>query len=86
VLNLESSRLNAFGVDDEQLAGALASQAAIALSNVRLFERGQILQTVARDLLSVREVDALLNEILKRAVELLRCPIGSIAMRDRVTD
>ncbi|MBC8492772.1 MAG: GAF domain-containing protein, partial [Chloroflexi bacterium] len=92
VLNVESPRYNAFSEEDERLAMTLASQAAVALYNAELFQRTQeqleqrkALHEIARDITSVLKVDELLNKILERSLELLRCPVGSITLLNRAT-
>lgn len=57
VLNLESTRLDAFTEDHEQVLGALASHVAIAVENARLYER--LLDQERRlqlDLVTAREI------------------------------
>jgi GAF domain-containing protein len=73
VLNIESSQLNAFSAEDENLAMTLASQAAIAIANARLFgeaerraEALKSLHDVASELISIVNTPDGLDVILKK--------------------
>lgn len=93
VLNLESTRLNAFGEDDEQLARAFASQAAVALYNAQLFARTQQqLEQRVKDLQALQEVYGAVGQepvgtvfrlVLERAVNLTDASYGNLWLVDQ---
>jgi len=80
VLDFQSPRLDAFDDHAEEFAIELAGHAAVAIYNAGLFEQRQALQEIARDITSELDPNELLRQILRRSLELLRCPVGSIAM------
>jgi GAF domain-containing protein len=62
VLNAESSRLNAFSEEDEQLAVALAAQAAVAFHTAELYEEAQArLQERVDDIQALQGIYALIG-------------------------
>jgi GAF domain-containing protein len=74
VLNIESPLRNAFTEDDQHLLEVLASQAVIALQEIRLLDA---MQEIAEVLLTADE-EELLKLILDRACALINTSVGSI--------
>lgn len=74
VLNIESPRPNAFTEDDRNLLEALATQAVLALQEIRLLDA---MQEIAEVLLTAEE-DELLKLIVDRACDLINASVGSI--------
>ncbi len=77
VLDVQSDRVNAFSKEDEFILVALADAVALSIANARLYEAqrqeamvNRILLEVARSLVRVRELDALLQEVTRLTVEL----------------
>ena len=71
VLDVQSERLHAFDESDLTVLRSLASQAAIAIENARLFvaeqrraEQFQVISEVGRHMTSILDTDALLEEIV----------------------
>jgi nitrate/nitrite-specific signal transduction histidine kinase len=71
VLDVQSDRLHAFDESDLTVLQSLASQAAIAIENARLFnaeqrraEQFRVISQVGRHMTSILDVDALLEEIV----------------------
>ncbi len=84
VLNLESTRFDAFDEDSEELAVILANQAAVALYNVGLFERRSALAEFGREVTSgvrLRE-DEVLELIHRQASKLMDTGNMYIALYD----
>jgi GAF domain-containing protein len=84
VLNLESSRFNAFSAEDENLAMTLASQAAIAIVNAKLFEDAKVraealkgLHGVTSELISLTSVPGSLDKILFQIAESAQQVLGA---------
>jgi len=82
-----SSRPNAFGEDDSQLLGTLASQAAIVLGNARLYEElerrieaQRSLGEIAARITAIREPGDVLQRTLDEAVRLLDADGGRIEL------
>ena len=82
-----SSRPNAFGQDDAQLLGALASQAAIVLGNARLYEElerrveaQRSLGEIAAHITAIRDPGDVLQRTLDEAVRLLDADGGRIEL------
>ena len=78
VLNIETSTPNAYSEKDENILTALASSAAIAFENARLFQeqtrRSKIIETlaeIANEFATTRDVIPALEKISQRALELL---------------
>ena len=74
-----------FSAADATLLGQLATQAAIAIQNSRLFEasqrqaqRLQVLAEITRDLTALHDLDQLLSTIVERAMQLLGGRSGNI--------
>jgi len=87
VINVESSRLNAFAQDDERLLSALAGQVAAIIENARLYAETQkrlaevsTLHTVAQQLTRSLDIDEVLNSIVMTLKDVLRCRGVSIAL------
>jgi nitrate/nitrite-specific signal transduction histidine kinase len=85
VLDAQSERLNAFDESDVTVMQSLASQAAVAIENARLYENlgRQVAQLTAlqetnRAVASTLERDALLELIMQQATSLLRATGGMI--------
>ncbi len=74
VLNIESPLPNAFTAEDVRLLEALATQAVIALQEIRLLDA---LQEIVGVLLTANS-DDLLKLIIDRACNLINVPVGSI--------
>ncbi len=75
-----------FPQQQRELIELFASQAAIAIRNVRLFQQRKALQDIARDITRILDKDELLQRILARSLELLGCEIGSIALLNKSTN
>jgi GAF domain-containing protein len=74
VLNLESPTVGAFGEQDSRLLQALATQAVIAIQEVRLLDA---LQEIAERLLT-QPPQQVFERLVAMACELLNAPVGSI--------
>jgi signal transduction histidine kinase len=74
VLNLESPAVGAFGEQDSRLLQALATQAVIAIQEVRLLDA---LQEIAERLLT-QPPQQVFERLVAMACELLNAPVGSI--------
>lgn len=74
VLNLESPAVGAFGEQDSRLLQALATQAVIAIQEVRLLDA---LQEIAERLLT-QPPQQVFERLVAMACELLNVPVGSI--------
>lgn len=74
VLNIESPQPNAFTEDDRHLLEVLASQAVVALEEIRLLDA---MQEIAEVLLTANH-DELLKLIVDRACDLINTSVGSI--------
>ena len=85
VISADMEGLSGFDEHDQMLLEALASQAAVAVRNARLFEQREALQSIARDITSILDKDQLLQTILEQSLRLLECKEGSIALFDRST-
>jgi signal transduction histidine kinase len=72
VFDVQSDRLNAFTMDDQQTYMTLATQTAVALQNARLFAEQTV--TVER----LRELDHLKTSFLANMSHELRTPLNSI--------
>ena len=82
-----SSAVDAFGDDDAQLLGALASQAAIVLGNARLYEELELrveaqrsLGEIATRITAIRDPGDVLQRTLDEAVRLLDADGGRIEL------
>ncbi|MDQ2673720.1 MAG: GAF domain-containing protein, partial [Chloroflexota bacterium] len=82
-----SSKADAFGEDDAQLLGALASQAAIVLGNARLYEElerrveaQRSLGEIAARITAIRDPGDVLQRTLDEAVRLLDADGGRIEL------
>ncbi|MEM2816539.1 MAG: GAF domain-containing protein [Candidatus Bathyarchaeia archaeon] len=71
VLNVESSRLNAFDEDDQQLLEILASHAAIAISNVAKREKLSTINAYGRSLSKAKTMKEILDTTLRAVQEIL---------------
>jgi GAF domain-containing protein len=76
VLNVESPHPNIFSEDDRHLLEVLATQAVVALQEIRLLDA---MQEIAEVLLIANE-DELLKLIVERACDLINASVGSIWM------
>lgn len=84
-INVESSRQGAYDAKDEEILAALASSAAIALENARLYQdqtrRSQIIATladIANEIATTRELIPVLDQITHRALEMLKASGAAI--------
>ncbi|MFH1636459.1 MAG: GAF domain-containing protein [Chloroflexota bacterium] len=84
VLNMESHLINAFTEEDENLATILASQAAIAIANARLFKESKTraealksLHEVAPALVSISDAPESLGKILTQIAENAQRVLGA---------
>jgi GAF domain-containing protein len=87
VMNVESSRLNAFTPDDERLLQTLAGQLAVLIENARLHEETQqrlaemsTLYTFAEQLTTSIDLATLLDSIVVTLKEVLHCRGVSISL------
>lgn len=83
---------NAFTDHDLWLLSAIATQAAIAVRNARLFESSQrraaemaLLNDVARTLSSTLQLDEVLTRIMEQVETLLNVEAGSLLLTDQTT-
>jgi PAS domain S-box-containing protein len=88
-----SSRADAFGADDGELLGALASQAAIVLGNARLYEElerrveaQRSLGSIAARITAIRDPGDVLQRTLDEAVRLLDADGGRIELVSETGD
>ncbi len=93
VLNLESSRPAAFAAEDLEFARHLAEHAAIAIQNARTFAREQrrarelsALQEIALDISAELAPDRLMEAVVRRTLDLLGRPAGSLWLYDPAGD
>lgn len=85
VINVESIKLDAYSEKDEELLTALASSAAIAFENARLYQdqtrRSKIIEAladIANEIATTREVLPVLDQITQRALEMLQASGAAI--------
>ncbi|MCX8177964.1 MAG: GAF domain-containing protein [Candidatus Bathyarchaeota archaeon] len=71
VLNVESSKLNAFNENDQQLLEILASHAAIAISNVKKREKLSTINAYGRSLSKAKTMKEILEITLRAVQEIL---------------
>lgn len=90
VINAASSRLNAFGADDERLLTTIAGQLAVIIENARLHQETQhrlremtTLFNFAHHLSTHLQMDDLLTTIVTSIRDLLGCRGVSIALLDQ---
>jgi len=88
-INVESLQANAFTEHDERLLTTLASQAAIAIENARLFQAQQTrseelgaLYDLSRALADAADFDAILDLVTRHAVETVHITVASVALLD----
>jgi len=95
VLNVDSTRRNAFSADDEALLVALANHAAQVIHNSWLYaavaanaRRLQTLFAIARDIISSHDLEDILQRVVRHACTLMETRICSLmllnAARDRL--
>jgi GAF domain-containing protein len=89
VISVESEKADAFDENDERLLTTLASQAAAAIQNARLFHQTQrramesaVLSEVTSELAALNDVPALLKTIANSIARILNVPGGSIYLYD----
>jgi signal transduction histidine kinase len=92
VIAIWSYKPNAFTDHDLWLLSAIATQAAIAIRNARLFESSQrraaemtLLNDVARTLSSTLQLDEVLTRIMEQVESTLNVEAGSLLLSDPVT-
>jgi len=89
VINVDSDRLDAFSVDDQDLLEQLAAQAAKVIHNTWLYEQLRLkvhlfesLSSVSRTINSTLNLDEALRVITREACELMRARMCSLMMLD----
>ena len=89
VIDLQSSHLNAYTEEDANLVRLIASQVAASIDNARLYRRAlrqnhtlQTLATLANNLSSTLDLDALLNETAITIKKLINYDAFSILLAD----
>jgi GAF domain-containing protein len=87
VLNVESAERDAFSTADRELLSTLASQAALALENARLYaeerrraEEMTILNELARRISASLDLQATLEAIVAAAAELIPCDLAEVSL------
>lgn len=94
VINVESTKLAAYSEKDEEVLSALASSAAIAFENARLYQdqtrRSMIIETladIANEIATTREVLPVLDQITQRALQMLNASGAAIYLLqdDKIT-
>jgi PAS domain S-box-containing protein len=85
VINVETTRRHAYSAKDEEILTALASSAAIAFENARLYQdqtrRSRIIETladIANEIATTRDVIPVLDKITQRALEMLNASGAAI--------
>jgi len=89
VIDAESKELNAFSEEDQRLLETLASQAAIAIENAKLYESVEksleefsLIHDVGNSILSILDIDKLLSEIIDKIKEAFRYNLLSLLLID----
>jgi GAF domain-containing protein len=89
VLDVQSSRLDAFSESDERLLTTLASQLSTVIDNARLFDETQVrvreltaLTEASMALNEAEDLDTVLNVVLEQALGLLGSREGSVILID----
>ena len=93
---LERRRARTFSADDIRLCQTLASHAAIAIENARLYERTDerlqaridqltALQRTSQELNATLAPDHILQMVLESAIQISRASHGNVMLRDRET-
>ena len=89
VINVDSERVNAFSLDDQELLQELALQAAKVIHNTWLYEQLRLkvmlfesLASVSRTINSTLNLDEALRAITKEACELMRARMCSLMLLD----
>ncbi len=87
VLNVESDQYNAFDESEVAALTTVGDQLAVALEKARLFEETrqraehiEALYQVTQDLGILRDLDTLLRQIIKRAIQLLGGDAGGVCL------
>ena len=88
VLNIESTKRDAFSQDDQELLAALARQLGVAMRSIEHRNQFTQLNEFLRELNEIEGVDALLNRVLDRVIALLRPKAegGSVMFYDEAND
>ncbi len=93
VLNVDSTRCNAFSDDDEALLVALANHAAQVIHNSWLYaavalnaHRLEALFAVARDIISSHDLEEILQRVVCHACELMETKICSLMLLNTACD
>ncbi len=68
-----------FPQPQRELIELFASTAALAIHNAHLQEQRRALREIARRINLERDLDRLLQAVLNEALDLIQCPVGSIA-------
>lgn len=89
VLNVDSDRVDAFSVDDQELLESLAVQAARVIQNTWLYEQLRLkarllesLASVSRTINSALNLDEVLQTITRDAAQLMQAKMCSLLMLD----
>jgi signal transduction histidine kinase len=89
VLDVQSTRLNAFSESDQRLLTTLAGQLSTVLANIRLFEEAEqrlreqtALMQASQALNEAKDLSTVLNIVLEEAFDLLGSQEGSIILID----
>jgi GAF domain-containing protein/anti-sigma regulatory factor (Ser/Thr protein kinase) len=86
VLNVESPRYNAFSEEDERLAMTLASQAAVALDNARLYEEARSEAIAAKQLATLGTAIAALQHRINNTFNIIAPNLTRLRKRVDMTD
>jgi PAS domain S-box-containing protein len=89
IISVESEEVDAFDENDERLLNTLASQAAAAIQNARLFDQTQhramesaTLYELTAELATSRDIDSLLKSLAQDVARLMGVPGGTIYLCD----
>ncbi|HKJ91501.1 MAG TPA: GAF domain-containing protein, partial [Oceanipulchritudo sp.] len=89
VVNIDSARINAFTAQHEKVLSLLASEATRGLNRIWLIrqlretaDHLEVLIDIARNIVTKRELEEILNTISSRAREILPCRLSAIFLRD----
>ncbi len=93
VLNVESTEVDAFTPEDEQLLSTLAAQAAVAIENARLHEEERrrakelaVLNKVGRVITSTLDLDEVLTLVMTEVRTMLGVEAASVLLHDAERD
>lgn len=94
VINIESTKPNLYSEKDENLLSALASSAAIALENARLYreavrasERRAVLHRISQDIIRfTQDSEQIYKSIHEAAEQLMPCDVFMVSLRNKSND